>query len=113
MKMSDIDIYQLPIWLGMIVDEIQEKCRKELLKESPQFISMESESHEILEHFEFISTLIDRDKITEPMNIDVTEVKALSRFLALEEDMRELIQIKTYFMGCRHTIQFLILAGVL
>lgn len=46
------------------------------------------------------------------MNIDVTEVKALSGFLALEEDMKELIQIETYFMGCRRTIQFLILAAI-
>ena len=31
MKMSDMDIYHLPEWLGKIVDEIEERGRKEYL----------------------------------------------------------------------------------
>lgn len=113
MKMSDMDIYHLPDWLGKIVDEIEERGRSELLKESPQYARMEEESSGILEHFEFISTLIDRDKITAPMDMGTTEAKALSRFLALEHDMDDLMRIKIYLMGCRHTVQFLKLAGLL
>lgn len=30
MKIEDIDIYNLPIWACAIVDEISEKCKKEL-----------------------------------------------------------------------------------
>lgn len=113
MKMSDMDIYNLPDWLGKIVDEIEEGGRKELLKESPQYAQMDEESSGILEHFEFISTLIDRDNITTPMDMGITEAKALSRFLALEHDMDDLLRIKIYLMGCRHTVLFLRLAGLL
>lgn len=111
--MSDMNIYHLPEWLGKIVDEIEEKGRKELLKESPQYVQMEEESKGILEHFKFISTLIDRDKITSPMDMGTTEAKALSRFLALEHDMDDLMRIKIYLMGYRHTVQFLRLSGLL
>lgn len=113
MKMSDMDIYHLPEWLGKIVDEIEERGRKELLKESTQYARMDEESSRILEHFKFISILIDRDSITAPMDMGITESRALSRFLALEHDMDDLLRIKMYLMGCRHTVHFLRLAGLL
>lgn len=113
MKMSDMDIYHLPEWLGKIVDEIEEKSRKELLKESAQYARMDEESSRILEHFKFISTLIDRDGITAPMDMGITEARALSRFLALENDMEALLRIKIYLVGCRHTVRFLRLVGLL
>lgn len=113
MKMSDMDIYHLPEWFGKIVDEIEERGRNELVKESPQYAGMDEESSGILEHFEFISTLIDRDKITAPMDMGTTEAKALSRFLALDNDMDDFLRIKVYLMGWRHTILFLRLAGLL
>ena len=103
----------LPEWLGKIVDEIEEKSRKELLKESAQYARMDEESSRILEHFKFISTLIDRDGITAPMDMGITEARALSRFLALENDMEALLRIKIYLVGCRHTVRFLRLAGLL
>lgn len=43
----------------------------------------------------------------------ITEARALSRFLALRNDMEALLRIKIYLMGCRHTIQFLRFAGLL
>lgn len=113
MKISDMDIYHLPEWMGKIVDEIEDRGRNELLKESPQYARMDEESKEILDYFEFISTLIDRDKITTPMDMGITEAKALSRFLALENDMNDLLKIQIYLMGCRHTVQFLRFAGLL
>ena len=113
MKMSDIDLYHMPVWMGGIVDEVEETGRREMAAESPQYSQMKEESEEILEHFDFISTLIDRDQITHPMKMDVTEAKALSRFLALEEDMESLLRMKMYLMGCRHTLAFLELVGVL
>ena len=113
MKMSDMDIYHLPEWLGKIVDEIEEKSSIELFKESAQYARMDEESSRILEHFKFISTLIDRDGITAPMDMGITEARALSRFLALENDMEALLRIKIYLVGCRHTVRFLRLAGLL
>lgn len=113
MKMDDIDIYNMPAWMGVLVDEIEETGRRELSKDSLQYSQMKEESEEILEHFDFISTLIDRDKIACPIKMDVTETKALSRFLALEYDMEDLLRIQMYLMGCRHTLEFLELTGIL
>lgn len=113
MKMDDIDIYNMPAWMGVLVDKVEEMGRRELSKDSLQYSQMKEESEEILEHFDFISTLIDRDKITCSMKMDVTEVKALSRFLALEYDMEDILRMQMYLMGCRHTLEFLELAGIL
>lgn len=73
---------------------------------------MAEEEHELLEEFLFISTLIDRDDITEEMKMDVTEAGALSRFLALEADMGSLVQLKMYLLGSRHTLEYLELTGL-
>ncbi len=47
------------------------------------------------------------------MKMDVTEANALSRFLALEYDMKDFLRMQMYLMGCRHTLEFLELAGIL
>lgn len=70
-----------------------------MLKESTQYALMDEESSRILEHFKFISTLIDQDGITAPIDMGITEVRALSRFLALESDMEAPLRIKIYLMG--------------
>lgn len=43
-----MDIYHLPDWLGKIVDEIEERGREELTKESPQYTRMDEESSGIV-----------------------------------------------------------------
>lgn len=113
MKIDDIDLYNMPVWMGVLLEEVEETGRRELSKDSPQYSQMKEESDEILDHFDFISILIDRNRITRPMKMDVTEAKALSRFLALEHDMEDLLRIQMYLMGCRHTLEFLELAGLL
>lgn len=70
MKIEDIDIYNLPIWACAIVDEISEKCKKEL-KNSPEYSRILKESDELLFKYPFISALIDRDEIEEPMKLSV------------------------------------------
>ena len=53
MKIEDIDIYNLPIWACAIVDEISEKCKKEL-KNSPEYSRILKESDELLFKYPFI-----------------------------------------------------------
>lgn len=48
-----------------------------MLKESPWYAWKGKESSGILERFEFVSTLIKRDKITALMDMGTMEAKAL------------------------------------
>ena len=112
MKIEDIDIYNLPIWACAIVDEISEKCKKEL-KNSPEYSRILKESDELLFKYLFISALIDRDEIEEPMKLSVKKARALSRFLALDADREDYERIQLYLMGCRHTLEMLLLLEIL
>ena len=112
MKIENVDIYDLPIWACAVVDEISETC-KNWLKSSPEYSRILKESDELLFKYPFISTLIDRDKIEEPMDLTLKQAKALSRFLALDADREDYERIQLYLMGCQHTIKALQLLGIL
>ena len=43
------------------------------------------------------------------MNLSLEETKALSRFLALEGDRRDMENIQSYLLGCRHALEILLL----
>ncbi|PWJ47804.1 DUF6664 family protein [Faecalicatena contorta] len=107
MRLGDIDIYNLPLWLNGIYEELDKKCVEELKKESAFYNQVMKESGELLEEYPFISTLIDRDKITEPIRLTVSEVKSLSKFLALDAERRDMETIQMYLMGSRHMMQLL------
>lgn len=113
MKLSDIDLYHMPIWMNKLVEELEETSQRELMEESSQYGQMAAEEHELLTKFRFISTLIDRDYIAEGFKLDVEEARALSRFLALEADRGSLMQLKMYLLGSRHTLEYLELAGAM
>ncbi len=83
MKFGDMDICNLPLWMGHLVDEIQTKCTEALL-ESEQYEQLSKEGSELLETYRFISMLTDRDDILEPLHLSIEEAKALSRFLAVD-----------------------------
>ena len=91
MKIEDIDIYHLPLWACAVVDEIDK----------------------LLFKYPFISKLIDRDEIEEPMDLTLEQTKALSRFLALDADREDYERIQLYLMGCQHTIEVLQLLELL
>lgn len=112
MKIEDINIYEMPVWACAIVDEISEICKKRL-KSSPEYSRILKESDELLFQHPFISKLIDRDPIKDPMKLSVKKVKALSRFLALEEDREDYERIQLYLLGCQHTIEMLRLLEIL
>ena len=112
MKIEDIDIYHLPLWACAVVDEISEGC-KNRLKVSPEYSRIEKESDKLLFKYPFISKLIDRDEIEEPMELTLEQTKALSRFLALDADREDYERIQLYLMGCQHTIEVLQLLELL
>lgn len=112
MKIEDVDIYDLPIWACAVVDEIDETCRKRL-KASPEYSRILKESDKLLLKYPFISKLIDRDKIEEPMKLSVKKAKALSQFLALDADREDYERIQLYLMGCQHTMEILQLLEIL
>lgn len=112
MKMEDVDIYNLPIWACAVVDEISETC-KNRLKSSPEYSRILKERDELLFKYPFISKLIDRDEINEPMELSIEKAKALSRFLALDADREDYERIQLYLMGCQHTIEMLQLLELL
>ena len=71
------------------------------------------EIDELLFQYPFISKLIDRDEIEEPMELSIKKAKALSRFLALDADREDYERIQLYLMGCQHTIEMLQLLELL
>lgn len=107
MKLKDIDIYNLPRWLNGICEEMEGKCCEELKKESDFYNRVLEESSQLLEEYRFISTLIDRGDIIQPMKLNVSEEKALSRFLVLDSDQRDMEMIQFYLFGIRHALQLL------
>lgn len=112
MKIEDMDIYDLPIWACAVVDEIDETCRKRL-KASPEYSRILKESDELLFKYPFISKIIDRDEINEPIELSVEKAKALSRFLELDADREDYERVQLYLMGCRHTIEVMELMEIL
>ena len=113
MKIEDVDIYDLPIWACAVVDEISETC-KNRLKSSPEYSRIfKTRENELLFKYPFISKLIDRDEINEPMELSIEKAKALSRFLALDADREDYERIQLYLMGCQHMIEMLQLLELL
>lgn len=106
MKIEDVDIYDLPIWACAVVDEISETC-KNRLKSSPKYSRILKKSDELLVKYPFISKIIDRDEINEPIELSIEKAEALSQFIALDSDREEYERIQLYLMGCQHIIEVL------
>ena len=111
MKIEDVDIYDLPIWACAVVDEISETC-KNRLKSSPEYRRILKESAELLFKYPFISKLIDRDRIEEPMELSIEKAKILSQFLALDSDREDYERVQLYLKGCRHILEVFQLLGI-
>lgn len=56
---------------------------------------------------EFLSTLTEREK-TESMRFPIREeLEVLSKYLGLENDRKGLMNIRYYYLGSLHTLEFL------
>ena len=95
------------MWLNGVAEKLEEGCREELEKESDFYNEVLKESGEILDKYRFISTIIDGDTITKPMNLTVSELEALSRFWRLETDRKDMENLQMYLLGGRHMLELL------
>lgn len=116
MKMKDIDIYNMPGWLGNIVDAVTNQC-EERIRENPRYKEYFEESGRLLDEYGFISNLlsmgIDKKAEAELEIPTMEELKILSRYLELENNQMEMRNIQYYLLGCCHVIEFLEMVGVL
>lgn len=110
-RIDDIDIYNLPRWLEGIFEEVERICYETLEEESEFYKGVLEEIHELLEKYDFLSTIADNDEIREPMNLSITEVQALSRFWLLETDRMSMEMVQMYLLGCRHMWELMELLG--
>lgn len=101
-RIGDIDIYHLPAWLEAIFEEVERTCYEKLEEESEFYRNILSEVHELLDKHKFLSTIADSDEIEEPLNLNLEETKALSRFWLLETDRMSMERVQMYLLGCRH-----------
>ena len=113
MKINDIDLYNLPLWLNGVAEKLEEGCQEELKKESDLYNQVLEESGEILDKYRFISTIIDGDVIRKPMNLAVSELEALSRFWRLETKQRDMENLQTYLLGGRNMLELLQLLKII
>lgn len=112
MRISEINLYHLPVWMNAVFEQVEKQCEEELERESETYRKIIKEEHTLLEQFPFLATLADGDEIAEGMKLTVEEVRALSRFLALEDDRREIEAVKYYLLGGRGAVGLMELLGM-
>lgn len=101
MDIKNIDIYNLPKWFGEIIEEADILC-EEALRSSVSYSRIIEERYSILDEHSFISRLADDGGVGEPMELAAGEIKALSRYLTLENDKARTESIQMYLLGCSH-----------
>lgn len=112
MRISEIDLYYLPGWMNAVFEQVEKQCEEELERESETYRKIIREEHTLLNQYPFLSTLADGEEITESMELTVEELKALSRFLALEDDRRGIEAVKYYLLGGRGAVEMMELLGM-
>ncbi len=113
MRISEIDLYHLPGWMNAVFEQVEKQCEEELERESETYRKIIKEEYTLLDQYPFLSTLVDGDKITENMELTVEEVRALSQFLALEDDRRGIEALKYFLLGERGAIETMEMLGIL
>ena len=112
MRISEIDLYHLPVWMNAVFEQVEKQCEEELERESETYRKIIKEEYALLDQYPFLSTLTAGDEIAEGMELTVEELKALSRFLVLEDDRRGIEAVKYYLLGGRGTVEMIELLGM-
>lgn len=112
MRISEIDLYHLPGWMNAVFEQVEKQCEEELERESETYRKIIREEHTLLNQYPFLSTLADGEEITESMELTMEELKALSRFLALEDDRRGIEAVKYFLLGGRCALEMMELLGI-
>ncbi len=113
MKLKDFTIYDTPLWLGMLLEQQEERCQRELRVSSKEYNEILKECSELMEKYPFIETMADNDELEEPLDLSGEETKALTRFLYLESERRSWEGVEMYLMGCHDTLGILQLVGMI
>ena len=111
-RIGEIDLYDLPGWMNGVFEQVEQQCEKELEQESGAYRKIIEEEQILLEQYPFLSVLADRDEITESIELTVEEVKALPRFMALEDDRRGIEAVKYFLLGGRGAVEMMELLGL-
>lgn len=112
MRIGEIDLYHLPVWMNAVFEQVEKQCEEELERESETYRKIIKEEHTLLDQYPFLSTLTAGDEITEDMKLTVEEARALTRFLALEDDRRGIEAVKYYLLGGRGAVEMMELLGM-
>ena len=112
MRIGEIDMYDIPVWMNAIFNQVEQQCEEELERESETYRKIIEEEHILLDQYLFLSMLTDGDKITKGMKLTMEEVKALSRFIALEDDRRGIEAVQYYLLGGRGAVEMMELLGM-
>ena len=112
MRISEIDLQSSAAWMNAVFEQVEKQCEEELERESETYRKIIKEEHTLLEQFPFLATLADGDEIAEGMELTVEEARALSRFLALEDDRRGIEAVKYYLLGGRGAVEMMELLGL-
>ena len=112
MRIGEIDMYNLPVWMNAVFNQVEQQCEKELERESETYRKIIEEEHILLDQYPFLSMLTAGDEITENMKLTVEEARALTRFLALEDDRRGIEAVKYYLLGGRGAVEMMELLGL-
>ena len=91
---------------------MEKQCEEELERESETYRKIIKEEYALLDQYPFLSMLTAGDETTEGMELTVEEMKALSRFLVLEDDRREIEAVKYFLLGGRGVVEMLELLGL-
>ena len=113
MRISEIDLYHLPGWMNAVFEQVEKQCEEELKRESETYREIIKEEHTLLDQYLFLSMFTAGNEITEDMKLTVEEARALSRFLALENDRREIEAVKYYLLGGRGAVEMMELLGMM
>lgn len=112
MRIGEIDMYNLPVWMNAVFNQVEQQCEEELERESETYWKIIEEEHILLDRYPFLPILIDGDEITKGMKLTMEEVKALSRFIALEDERRGIEAVQYYLLGGRGAVEMMELLGM-
>lgn len=106
MDIKNIDLYNLPKWFSGLLEEVDFLC-EEALAGSVSYQKLKEERCCLLNQYDFLLKLADKDKIAEPLELTQEETDALSRFFALEYDKARTENIQMYLLGGSHVLKLL------
>lgn len=98
--------------MNAVFEQVEKQCEEELERESETYRKIIKEEQVLLDQYPFLSMLTAGDETTEGMKLTVEEARALSRFLALEDDRRGIEAVKYYLLGGRGVIEMMELLGM-